>query len=135
TQGRARPSVLAFFSLEQDSRVLCYANANLTRAEQAAEAYRFVEFWHEVTGRDPSWLYFDSRVTTYEELSRLNQRGVQFITIRRRGSALMRRLRGLPASAWHKAGNATPKRCHQHIRYRDEAVRPGGSIGPGRQAA
>jgi hypothetical protein len=96
TQGRARPSVLSFFALEQDSRVLCYANANLTRAEQAAEPYRFVEFWREVSGQDPAWLYFDSRVTTYEEPSRLNQRQIPFITIRRRGSALMRRLRPLP---------------------------------------
>ena len=63
-QGRARPSVLAYFALEHGSRVLCYANANLTRAEQAAETSRFVEFWREATGRQPRWLYFDSRVTT-----------------------------------------------------------------------
>ena len=44
--------------------MLCYANANLTRAEQAAETSRFVEFWREATGRQPRWLYFDSRVTT-----------------------------------------------------------------------
>ena len=28
------------------SRVLCYANANLTRADQPGELMRFVEFWH-----------------------------------------------------------------------------------------
>jgi len=39
--------VLAYFALEHGSRVLCYANANLTRAEQAAETSRFVEFWRE----------------------------------------------------------------------------------------
>jgi hypothetical protein len=135
SQGRARPSVLAFFALEQDRRALCYANANLTRAEQAGEPYRFVEFWHEVTGKDPAWLYFDSRVTTYEELSRLNQRQVQFITIRRRGSSLMRRLQELAAGAWHKAVIATPKRCHQHIRYVDEWVRLPGYAGRVRQVA
>ena len=30
-QGKAGPSVLTFFALEQDSRCLCYSNANLTR--------------------------------------------------------------------------------------------------------
>jgi hypothetical protein len=135
TQGRARPSVLSFFALEQDRRVLCYANANLSRAEQAGEPYRFVEFWHEVTGKDPAWLYFDSRVTTYEELNRLNQRQVQFITIRRRGSSLMRRLQELPASGWRKAVIATPKRCHQHIRYVDEQVRLRDYAGQIRQVA
>lgn len=133
--GKAQPSVLSFFAVEQDSRVLCYANANLTRAEQPGEVLRFVEFWHELTGSDPSWLYFDSKVTTYPELSRLNQRGVWFVTIRRRGSAILGRLRRLPASAWHKTVIDTPKRCHQHIRYVEEQVRLPGYAGEVRQVA
>src|SRR5262249_10216959 len=122
-RGKAGTSVLTFFALENDSRVLCYANANLTRADQPGEPMRFVDFWHELTGSDPAWLYLDSRVMTYPELSRLNQRGIWFVTIRRRGVALLRRLAGLPASAWHKAVIDTPKRCHTHIRYIDEWVR------------
>src|SRR5262249_39583261 len=70
--GKAQPSVLSFFALDQESRALCYANANLTRGEQPAEVMRFVEFWHELTNADPSWLYFDSKVTAYPELDRLN---------------------------------------------------------------
>ena len=134
-QGRARPSVLAYFALEHGSRVLCYANANLTRAEQAAETSRFVEFWREATGRQPRWLYFDSRVTTYEELNRLNQRGVRFITIRRRGRGLLRRLHAVPAELWHGAVISTPKRCHQRVRYVDEWVRLRGYQGQVRQVA
>jgi hypothetical protein len=33
---------LTFFALEQESRVLCYSNADLTRAEQDHELLRFV---------------------------------------------------------------------------------------------
>jgi len=135
TAGKAQPGVLSFFALEQDSRVLCYANANLTRAEQPGEVMRFVEFWKELTGADPTWLYFDSKVTTYEELSRLNRRPVWFVTIRRRGSAVVKRLRGLPASAWSKAVIDTPKRCHQNVRYVDERVRLRGYEGEVRQVA
>jgi hypothetical protein len=43
TRGKA---VLSCFAQEQQSRVLCSANTNLTRRDQAAEALRFVEFWH-----------------------------------------------------------------------------------------
>src|SRR5262249_57805738 len=71
--GKASPSVLSFFALEHDSRVLCYANANLTRAEQPGEVLRFADFWQEVTGADPARLYFDSQVTTHPELSPLHQ--------------------------------------------------------------
>lgn len=61
-RGKAGPSILTFFAHEPQSRVLCYANANLTRADQPGELMRFVEFWHAITGHDPQWLYFDSKL-------------------------------------------------------------------------
>jgi hypothetical protein len=134
-QGKAAPSVLTFFALENDSRVLCYANANLTRIDQPNELWRFVEFWQGLTGSDPQWLYFDSKLVPYAELSRINQRNISFVTIRRRGYSLMRRLKGLPANTWQKAVIDTPKRCHQHIRYVDEMVRLRDYLGPVRQLA
>lgn len=134
-RGKASTSVLTFFALENDSRVLCYANANLTRADQPGEPMRFVDFWHELTGSDPQWLYIDSKVMTYPELSALNRRGIWFVTIRRRGAAILRRLRRLPSDAWQKAVIDTPKRCHQHIRYVDERVRLPGYEGEIRQLA
>jgi hypothetical protein len=134
-RGVAGPSVLAFFALEQDSRCLCYANANLTRAEQTGELLRFVDFWKSLSGSDPEWLYFDSKLIDYPEMARVNQRGIRFVTIRRRGAAILRRLERLPASAWSKAVIDTPKRCHQHIRYLDETVQLRGYEGPIRQIA
>jgi hypothetical protein len=132
-RGKAGPSVLTFFALEQTSRCLCYANANLTRADQNGELMRFVEFWRGVTGSDPQWLYFDSKVVDYSELSRVNQRKVHFVTIRRRGAAILRGLEQQPASAWKKAVIDIPKRCHTQIRYIEEAVRLRGYEGPIRQ--
>ena len=96
---------------------------------------RFVEFWHEVAGSDPKWLYFDSKVVDYPELSRLNQRKIHFVTIRRRGTAILRHLEQQPASAWKGAVIDIPKRCHTHIRYIEEAVRLRGYDGPIRQIA
>jgi hypothetical protein len=114
---------------------LCYANANLTRRDQAAEVMRFVEFWHAITGTDPEWLYFDSKVAPYRELSKLNQRGLGFITIRRRGAAILHRLQALPANQWHHAVLDTAQRRHQRIRYLDETVRLSGYLGGMRQVA
>jgi hypothetical protein len=131
----AGPSVLTFFALEQDSRVLCYANANLVRADQTGELLRFVDFWNSATGADPDWLYFDSKLIDYPEMSRVNQRGIHFITIRRRGAAILRRLGDLPAASWGKAVIDTPQRCHQQIRYLDDTVRLRGYDGPIRQLA
>jgi hypothetical protein len=122
-RGKAGTSVQSFFAQEQESRVLCYANTNLTRNDQAGEALRFVEFWHEITDADPEWLYFDSKVAPYAELSKLNQRGIWFITIRRRGAQILRRLQSLPANKWEQAVIDTAHRRHQHIRYVDETVK------------
>ena len=132
-RGVAGPSVLTFFALEQKSHCLCYSNADLTRADQNGELMRFVEFWHAITATDPQWLYFDSKLIDYPEMSRVNQREIHFVTIRRRGAAILRRLERRPASEWRKAVIDTPKRCHQQIRYLDEAVHLRGYEGPIRQ--
>src|SRR6202011_5121550 len=105
------------------SRCLCYANANLTRADQHGELMRFVEFWREVAGSDPKWLYFDSKVIDYSELSRVNERKIQFVTIRRRGAAILRGLEQQPASTWKRAVIDSPERCHTEIRYLEDTVR------------
>jgi hypothetical protein len=134
-RGVAGPSVLSFFALEQESRCLCYSNADLTRADQNGELMRFVEFWHAITGTDPRWLYFDSKLIDYAEMSRVNRRGIHFVTIRRRGAAILRRLGRRPASDWRKAVIDTPKRCHRQIRHLEETVQPRGYEGPIRQIA
>jgi hypothetical protein len=122
-QGKAAPSILTFFAHEPTCRVLCYANANLVRAEQAGEPMQFVEFWHGITGRDPAWLYFDSQPVPYAELARLDDGHISFVTIRRRGAAIVRRLRQRPAGDWRSAVIDIPKRRHQQIRYLEETTR------------
>jgi hypothetical protein len=133
-RGQAGPRVLTFFALEQTSRGLCYANANLTRADQHGALMRFVEFWREVAGSDPKWLYFDSKVVDYPALSRVHPRKIPFVTIRRRGAAI-RGLERQPASAWKQAVIDLPQRCHTQIRYIEEAVRLRGDEGPTRPIA
>ena len=122
-RGQAGPSVLTFFAMEQKSRVFCYANANLTRSQQSGEILRFLDFWKQVMGRYPQWLYFDSKLTTYAELSEINRLPeIWFVTIRRRGSSLLRRLAALPASRWEHAVIDIPKRRHRRIRYVEERI-------------
>lgn len=122
-RGQAGPSVLTFFAMEQKSRVLCYANANLTRSQQPGEILRFIDYWKNLMGRFPQWLYFDSKLTTYAELSQINRKpDIRFVTIRRRGNSLVRRLLALPADRWEGAVIDIPKRRHQQIRYVDERV-------------
>ncbi len=135
-RGQAGPSVQSFFAQDHENQVFCYANANLTRDEQSGEVTRFVEFWQQLTGQDPEFLYFDSKLTTYAELSQLNQRGgVHFVTIRRRGPALLRSIRERPESDWTSAVIDIPKRRQKRIRYLDDDVSVDDYEGPLRQIA
>jgi len=122
-RGQAGPSVLTFFAMEQKSQVFCYANANLTRSQQSGEVVRFIDYWRKLMGRNPQWLYFDSKLTTYAELSRITRKkNISFVTIRRRGSAILRRLAKLPPDDWKSAVIDIPRRRHKHIRYVDERI-------------
>lgn len=121
-RGKACPSVQSFFAQEHENQVFCYANANLTRDHQSKEVIRFVDYWKGLTGKNPEWLYFDSKLTTYTELSELNSRDIYFVTIRRRGTGIVQRLRKRPTSDWKSAVIDIPKRRHKRIRYFEENI-------------
>jgi hypothetical protein len=121
-RGQAAPSVQTFFAQEHEKQVICYANANLLRDEQTSEVLVFADFWRDLTGHDPEWLYFDSKLTTYTELSRLNERNISFVTIRRRGASILRQLRKHPSTAWTGAVIDIPKRRQKRIRYLEESI-------------
>ena len=78
----------------------------------------------EVAGHETpaaaEWLYFDSKRTTYAELSRLNERGIWFVTLRRRGANLLRQLEKHPSTDWTGAVIDIPKRRQKRIRDLDE---------------
>jgi hypothetical protein len=50
---------------------MVYANAEITKAEQAREIIAFADYWHTATGTDPGLLVFDSQLTTYTVLDEL----------------------------------------------------------------
>jgi hypothetical protein len=63
-RNRARPAVMAFVAQAAGRRVLCYATANVLRAEADGLVPKFAEYWKEQTGQYPARLLFDSRATT-----------------------------------------------------------------------
>ena len=52
------------------------ANADITKAEQAAEIIAFTDYRQQATGAEPGMLVFDSQLTTYEILEQLTGRGI-----------------------------------------------------------
>jgi hypothetical protein len=135
-RGKAVPSILAFFAQAVKSRLLCDSDATIVRDQAAGQLLNFVEFCRSILGADPSWVYFDSRFTTYAEMNRLNARGkTSFLTIRRRGSRVVRDLANQPNSAWSRTVIDTPKRRHRNIRYLEQIIQIADYEGDLRQIA
>ena len=132
-RNRAGSSVMAFVAQHRQSRVMCYATANVLRDDMDAMAVGFTDYCKEQTGAYPEELLFDSRVTSYEQLSELEKRQVGFITVRRRGCAMLRRVEQLADSAWTGCQVRQAKGATRDIRYIDEEVQVGGYPGKLRQ--
>jgi molybdenum cofactor biosynthesis enzyme MoaA len=91
--------MLAFIAQDAGGPVFCYANADLRKDTQNDEIPQFVEFWKQRTGRLPEELIFDSKLTTYKNLNKLNQWGIDFITLRRRSRKMLQEVNNEPISA------------------------------------
>jgi hypothetical protein len=115
-------AVLTFIAQDADTDVLCYSNADLRKGEEANEILRFVDFWKESHGKLPSHLVFDSKLTTYKTLARLNAMGILFVTLRRRSPGLKRSMLNAPASAWRQVELDAPHRKFRHPKILDELI-------------
>jgi hypothetical protein len=132
-RSRRQKGMLAFLAQDADTRVFCYANGELRKDEQNDEVLRFVEFWKQRTGRLPEELLFDSKLTTYANLGKLNRRGIQFITRRRRSKKLLDAIAQTPASAWRRIELESVSRASKTPRVLDRRITLNDSEGPLRQ--
>jgi hypothetical protein len=134
-RSRRQKGVLAFLAQDGDQRFFCYANTDLRKEQHNDEILAFVRFWKDRTGKLPEELIFDSKLTTYANLNRLNRQGVQFITLRRRSPQLVHDLLSRPRSAWRRIDLEGVSRQYRTPRVLDERVTLADYDGPLRQIA
>lgn len=121
-RSRAQPSVLAFLAQDAAGHAFCYSNADLRKGEEAEEIFRFIAFWKQHHGQYPRHLVFDSRLTTYAHLARLDALGITFITLRRRSASLLAEIAGLAPSAWRRVTLDVPARKYKTPRVFEQPV-------------
>ena len=126
-RSRRQPSVLAFLAQDAKGRAFCYSNADLRKGEEAEEIFRFVAFWKKHHGENPRHLVFDSRLTTFAHLARLDRVGIPFITLRRRSAALLSEIQRLAPSAWRRLTLEVPARKFKTPRVFEQPVQLAGT--------
>lgn len=122
-RSHAEKSVMTCLAQDGGSTVLCWSQAGVLKRDQADAVLAFVRFWEETTGRRPAELVFDSRFTTYENLSTLNRMGIRFLTLRRKGPGLVRKLLSLPPAAWTPCPLDVPGRKYKNPKIVEERIR------------
>jgi transposase len=89
TRSKRMKGALTLFAQDAASKLILYTAADIKRKEAHDQVMSFLSFWKKVQrGIKPTFV-FDSKFTTYPKLSALNQQGIRFITLRRRGKNML----------------------------------------------
>ena len=123
-RSRRQPSILTFLAQDADSQVFCYSNADIRKGEEAEEIFRFIAFWKRQYGTLPQHLVFDSKLTTYDRLDRLDVDGITFMTLRRRSPKLLTEVKDLAPSAWRTIEIDVPNRKYRKPRVFEQKATP-----------
>lgn len=107
-RGKVMKGALTLFAQDAETKLIIYSDADIQRAEADEQVLEFVSFWRKVHRGVLPTLIFDSRATSYPKLSELNQTGVKFITLRRRGARLIKQVEAI--KDWKRIHIPHPKR-------------------------
>ncbi len=101
-RNKALASMLTVLAQEPDSGIIVYGNSDVQHKNEPAVILEFLDFYWQDSSKqeDLKYLVFDSKFTTYENLKKLDQSGIKFITIRRRGKNLTEEIEKSPVSNW-----------------------------------
>jgi transposase len=131
-RGKTMKSALTLFGQDAESKLILYTAADILRAEADDQVLSFLSFWEGVQrGVTPTFV-LDSRMTSYKQLSQLNDPGgVKFITLRRRGKKLLAQVDGL--EGWKRIHIPHAKRKFPNPQVHDSVIELRGYDGTLRQ--
>jgi len=108
-RNKSLASILAILGHDPDSGIITYGDTNVRHSNESDVVLEFLDFYKGNGISNLKYLVFDSKFTTYKNLSRLDDDGIKFLTIRRRGKKVVEELEDMPTSEWKsirvEAGN------------------------------
>ena len=99
-RSKALISIQAALAQDPETGIICYGDTTVKHDNQDNVVLEFLDFYKEGTGRKIEYLVFDSKFTTLENLGRINNKGIKFITIQRRCKNLNEKIQNIPDSQW-----------------------------------
>lgn len=94
--------MLCVLAQQPHSGIIDYGNMDVLHKDQSAVVLEFLDFYKTTNSQSEAlkYLVFDSKFTNYENLSKLDDNLVKFVTIRRRGKSIVKELDGLAQGSW-----------------------------------
>jgi len=86
-RGKALGSMLAVLAHDPDSGLIDYGDVNILQKDESAVVIEFLDFYRSNSTKKDSklrYIVFDSKFTNYQNLRKLDDDNIKFITIRRR---------------------------------------------------
>jgi hypothetical protein len=98
-RGKALPSMLAVLAQDPESGIIDYGNCDILHRDESAVVLEYLDFYRTVPQEDNTlkYLVFDSKFTNYQNLAKLDDRQIKFITIRRRGGKMIEQIQQITA--------------------------------------
>jgi transposase len=130
-RGKRMKGALTLFAQDAQTKLILYTAADIEHEEADDQVLAFLSFWRRVRRGVKPTLVFDSKFTTYENLSKLNSKEVKFITLRRRGHKLIEAVDQI--ESWKRITIPHDKRKYPNPQVNDSRITLRGYEGELRQ--
>ncbi len=111
-RNKALASMLFVLAHDPDTGIIDYGKADVKHKNESKVVLEFLDFYKQGDNKNDTLKYiiFDSKFTNYENLRKLDDNKVKFITIRRRGKNIVENINNIPKKDWktiriEKSGN------------------------------
>ena len=103
-RNKALASMLAVLAHDPDTGIIDYGRTDIKHKNESGTVLEFLDFYRDNKQKNNplEYIVFDSKFTNYENLGKLDDNNVKFITIRRRGIKLVEEIKGIPAKEWKR---------------------------------
>lgn len=122
TRHKALESILVALAQDPDTGIITYGDAGIRHSNEAETAVEFLDFYKQSKNQNLKYLVFDSKFTTYQNLAKLDAKGIKFITIRRRGKNIVSALDKLQNNVWRKIRVSQANGRTRQLRVIDEVI-------------
>ena len=121
-RGKAMKGANTLLAQDANSNAILYTQADILRKDEANAIIDFIDYWKTVSTDVTQTLVFDCKLTTYTVLDTMAQRGIKFITLRKRNKKLIQSTLDIPPSQWKKIRLNIPKRKHKSCSVYESSV-------------